>query len=66
MKTGTKFTIKMEVKKDGVRATVTLDGDKKTYFFSFDVRRNEASRIDLLISYLPRKFYVDALLEHTK
>ena len=64
MKIGTKLTIKMEVKKDGVKANVTLDGDKKTYFFSFDARRREASRIDLLISYIPRKFYVDAFLEH--
>jgi hypothetical protein len=66
MKTGTKFTIKMELKKDGVKATVTLDKSKKTYFFPFDVRRNEASHIDLLISYLPRKFYVNAFLQHTK
>ncbi|MGE5443016.1 MAG: hypothetical protein ACM3SR_00230 [Ignavibacteriales bacterium] len=64
MKMATKLTFEMKVKKKGVVAKVTLNGDKKTYFFPFDATRNEASRIDQLIGYLPRNFYIDALLKH--
>jgi len=61
-----KLMFEMKVKKNGVVAKVILNGDKKTYYFSFDSSRNEASRIDQWIGYLPRNFYIDALLKHTK
>ena len=66
MKIGTKLTIELKVKKDGIRANVTSEGEEKTYFFPFDTNRNEASRISQLIGLLPRNFYVDAFLGKTK
>lgn len=63
---GSKLTIEIEVKEDGVSAKVTFNSTEKTYFFSFVNPYNESSRIDLLITALPRKLYIDTFLESIK
>ncbi len=66
MKIGSKLTIEMEVKEDGVSAKVTFNSTEKTYFFLFADPVSESSRIDFLIRDLPRKLYIDAFLESIK
>lgn len=66
MKIGSKLTIEMEVKDDGVSAKITFNSTEKTYFFRFTDPVSGSSRIDLCIRDLPRKLYIDAFLESIK
>ncbi len=56
----------MEVKDTGIEAMITFNSTKATYFFSFAEPESEASKINLLISGLPRKLYVDSFIDHIK
>ncbi len=56
----------MKVEDEGIEAKVTLEEDEKIYFFPFSTVSDQSQRINLFISPLPLKFYIDAFLEHIK
>ncbi len=66
MKIGDRLVIEMEVKDAGVSAKIAFSSTEKSYFFLFADPESEASRVNLLISGLPRKCYVDAFLNFIK
>lgn len=61
-----RLLIDMKEKADRVEAQVIFGKQKRKYIFPFNGESDQSNRINIFISSLPMKFYIDAFLKYIK